>query len=120
MTYLSWGAFYEGTSDQAYFDLLIPRLIEDIVMVRGTRNITIPSAPAIRLQRGSVDKVAKEACSAQDTFHLIFIHADTGGRGLAIGLDERSIRYCQAMYELCRWPLIRCITIAPRHETEAW
>jgi hypothetical protein len=120
MTYLSWGAFYEGTSDQAYFDLLIPRLIEDIVMVRGTRNITIPSAPAIRLRRGSVDKVAKEACSARDTFHLIFIHADTGGRGLALGLDERSIRYCQAIYELCCWPLARCITIAPRHETEAW
>jgi hypothetical protein len=24
------------------------------------------------------------------------------------------------MHALCDWPIVRCITIAPRHETEAW
>ncbi len=120
MTYVSWAAFYEGVTDQAYFELLIPRVMEDIVGRLGTRQSTIPAAPAVTLRRGPVEKVAKEACIARDAFHLIFVHADTGGRSLEAGLDERSVRYCEAMHALCDLPMVRCITIAPRHETEAW
>jgi hypothetical protein len=32
----------------------------------------------------------------------------------------RLYSYCEAMQALCNWPPVRCITIAPRHETEAW
>ena len=120
MTYVSWAAFYEGATDHAYFDLLIPRVMEDIIMLRGSRHSTIPPAPAVRLQRGPIEKVAHEACTARDAFHLVFIHADTGGRALEADLEERSVRYCEAMHALCSWPSVRCITISPRHETEAW
>lgn len=120
MTYVSWAAFYEGVTDQAYFELLIPRVMEDIVRRLGTRHSTIPATPAVTLQRGPVENVAKEACMARDAFHLVFIHADTGGRSLEAGLEERSVRYCEAMHALCDLPMVRCITIAPRHETEAW
>jgi hypothetical protein len=120
MTYLSWAALYEGASDEAYFEVLIPRVMEDIIVTRGTRHATIPPGPAIRLKRDAVDVVAREACKAKDAFHLVFIHADTGGRGVETALEERSKRYCEAMHAICEWPTVRCITIAPRHETEAW
>jgi hypothetical protein len=120
MTYVSWAAIYEGETDSAYFDILIPRMMEDIVMVRGTGQSNIPTAPAIRLRRGDVKAVAQQACKARDAFHLIFIHADTGGRNLEADLEGRSGAYCEAMQVLCNWPPVRCITISPRHETEAW
>jgi hypothetical protein len=82
VTYLCWAALYEGTTDHVYFDILIPRLMDDIILRRGTRNVTIPTAPAVRLQRGPVAEVAREACAAREAFHLVFIHADTGGRNL--------------------------------------
>jgi hypothetical protein len=120
MTYISWAALYEGGTDQAYFELLIPRVMEEIIMLRRTGHSTIPPAPAVRLRRRAVEKVAQEACTASEAFHIVFIHADTGGRALEADLDERSIRYCEAMRALCNWPPLRCITISPRHETEAW
>jgi hypothetical protein len=120
MTYVSWAALYEGPTDQSYFDLLLPRVMEDLILQRGTRNVTIPAVPAVRISRGSVEQVAAEACRARDAFHLVFIHADTGGRGLSAGLEYRSGAYCQAMHDLCEWPPDRCIRISPSHETEAW
>lgn len=120
MTYVSWAACYEGDKDAAYFDVLIPRVMEEIVMTRGTRHADIAAAPAVRLRRREVDKVAHEACAAREAFHLIFIHGDTGGRGLEVGLDQRVRAYCEAMFVRCNWPPVRCITISPRHETEAW
>jgi len=120
MTYLSWAALYEGDMDAAYFDLLIPRLMDEIVMVRGIRHSTIPVAPALRLRRAAVTEVAEEACQARDAFFLVFIHADTGGRNLEAGLEPRANAYCEAMRTCCDWPPVRCIAISPRHETEAW
>jgi Domain of unknown function (DUF4276) len=120
MTYVSWAALYEGATDQTYFEQLIPRVMEDIIMLHGTRHSTIPPTPAVRLQRRTVEKVAQEACAARDAFHLVFIHADTGGRNLEANLEERSFGYCEAMHTLCCWRPVRCITISPRHETEAW
>jgi Domain of unknown function (DUF4276) len=120
MTYLSWAVLYEGDTDAAYLDLLIPRLMEEIVMVRGTRHSTIPVRPVLRLRRAAVDEVAKEACRARGACYLVFVHADTGGRNLEAGLEFRAEAYCEAMPALCDWPPVRCITISPRYETEAW
>jgi len=120
MTYVSWAALYEGESDAAYFDLLIPRLMEEIVLLKGTIHTTIPPAPVIRLRRGTVDAVAREACAVKEACHLVFIHADTGGRNLDADLAGRSRAYCEEMREVCDWPSRRCITISPRHETEGW
>lgn len=120
MTYVSWAALYEGATDQAYFDMLIPRAMESIIALRGTRNSTIAPAPAVRFQRGPVDTVAARVCGARDAFHLMFIHSDTAGRALEAEIDHRSTRYCEAIQDLCDWPAVRCISISPRHETEAW
>jgi Domain of unknown function (DUF4276) len=122
MTYVSWAAFYEGPTDESYFDILLPRIMEDLVLCYGTRNVTIPDVAAVilgKIGRG-VDEVANEACSENIAFHLVFIHADTGGRALEANIENRSTAYKLKMHELCNWPLERCIIIAPRHETEAW
>lgn len=120
MTYVSWAALYEGPSDAAYFGVLLPRLMDEIILADGIRNSTIPSVPAIILERGDVMTVATEACSFRDAFHVVFIHADTGGRAQEQRVDQRSLAYCEAMHAVCGWNLSRCITVAPRHETEAW
>jgi hypothetical protein len=120
MTYVSWAALYEGASDAAYFGVLLPRIMDELILARGVGNATVPTTPAILLNRGDVASVANEACEARDAFHLVFIHADTGGRSLEQRLAQRSTAYCEAMHAICAWNPARCIAIAPRHETEAW
>lgn len=120
MTYVAWAVLYEGPTDRAYFDVLLPRLMEEIVLSSGIRSSTVPINPAVVLSRGSIAEVAKEDCEASQAFHLCFIHADTGGRNLEVGLENRSVAYCHAMHALCNWPPARCIVLSPRKETEAW
>lgn len=122
MRYVSWAAFYEGPSDALYLDVLLPRMVRELIAAEGSELAEVPDAAAVRLGRDGreVDKVALEICRFEDAFDLIFIHADTGGRGLARHLPSRSDAYCAAAAELCDWPTERCVTITPRHETEAW
>ena len=122
MRYVSWTAFYEGSSDALYLDVLLPRIIRDLVTREGTQLVDVPDAPAMRLGAGgrSVEKIAEEACAFREAYDVIFIHADMGGRGLAQGIADRADAYCEALQALCDWPVERCITITPRHETEAW
>lgn len=122
MRYISWAAFYEGPSDALYLDVLLPRIIRDLVMREGIQLVEVPDMPAVKLgtKGRSVDRVAEEACAFRDAYDVIFIHADTGGRGLEQGLAHRAVAYCEALAARCNWPAERCITITPRHETEAW
>lgn len=122
MKYVSWAAFYEGETDALYLDVLLPRILRDLIAKEGLELVDVPEVPAVRLgQFGrSVENVACEACTFKDAFHLVFIHADTGGRGLERNLSSRSQAYCECMQRLCNWPVDQCITITPRHETEAW
>lgn len=122
MTFISWATFHEGVSDAAYLEVLLPRLMEDLIASRGTHSSDIPAAPAVQLGRNGreVDAVAAEACEAKDAFEIVFIHADTGGRALESGIAGRSVSYCERMHEMCEWPPARCVQIRPRHETEAW
>jgi len=122
MRYVSWASFYEGSSDGLYFDVLLPRVIRDIVARKGTGLVEVPDFPAVRLGAKSraVQEVAREACYFREAFDVVFIHADTGGRSQERGLAGRSDGYCEAMSKLCGWPSSCCITITPRHETEAW
>jgi len=68
----------------------------------------------------SVEAVAAELCNEREAFYIAFVHADTGGRALEAGMAARSTAYQQAAYELCEFSILRCVVIAPRHETEAW
>ena len=120
MIYVSWAALYEGASDRSYYDVLIPRLMEEIILKDGIRAVTIPPNPAKVFSRRESRKVAEAACEAKEAFHLLFIHADKGGRNLAAELPERSCAICEATYDRCQFPLARCVVIAPLHETEAW
>lgn len=122
MRYVSWAAFYEGGTDALYLDVLLPRILRDLIASEGTDMVDVPEAPVVRLGQNdrSVEAVASEACSFKDALDVVFIHADTGGRGLERNLDSRSQAYCLAMQKTCRWPEDQCVTITPRHETEAW
>ena len=119
MMYAGWAALWEGQSDRAYFEILIPRVVEEMAL-SFLRPMEFPSLPAVTLSRGTVEKVATEACEARKAFHIVFIHSDTGGRGLAGALPSRSSEYCKAMQSQCGLRPERCIAIMPRHETEAW
>lgn len=122
MKYVSWASFYEGPSDALYLDVLLPRIIRDLVAQRGIDIVEVPDFPAVRLgERGrAIESVAEEACEFSSAYDVVFIHADTGGRDLERGLANRAQAYCEAFNARCEWPLDRCLTITPRHETEAW
>lgn len=120
--YLAWAAFYEGGTDAMYFDVLIPRLLEDILAADGIRPVDVPSSPAVKigLETREVNAVAAEICGNREAFHLLFIHADTGGRALQAGIANRREAFAQAAVALCEWPINRTALLSPRHETEAW
>jgi len=122
VTYVSWAAFHEGHTDALYFEVLLPRLMEAIVVAEGICHSDIPTVPAIALGKGgrALNDVAAEICEVKDAFEVVFIHADTGGRALEEGLNARSSAYCQEVFQLCAWSPARCITVSPKHETEAW
>jgi hypothetical protein len=122
MIYLAWAGFYEGNSDRSYYDVLLPRIMEEITLAEAIQQVTIATTPVVQLGRNGreVDKVAREICDNKEQIHLCFVHADMGGRGLARHLTERSSGYCQAVQQLCEWNPVRCVTLTPRHETEAW
>lgn len=120
MTYVSWAAMYEGASDKAYFDVMLPRLMEDLTLKYGTRNCIIPPGPAIVFRRGTIETVAGEVCRAREAFQIFFVHADAGGRNLQASIAQRSCAFCEAIHRACDFALVRCVVIVPRHETEAW
>lgn len=122
MRYLSWAVLYEGHSDALYFDALLPRVISDIVAREARETIEVPDGPAVKLGREgrSISAVVKEACASREAFEVIFVHADTGGRALEQGVGARADAYCHELNSECDWPTERCVTITPRHETEAW
>lgn len=120
--YVAYALFCEGSSDFAYFEVLIPRVIAALVAETGTLPVETPAEPAVRLGQGdrSVRAVAAEACRREEAFHIVFIHADVGGRGQATKLDSRSTAYCEAMFKRCGFSPSRCVTLTPRHTMEAW
>lgn len=122
MKYLSWAAFYEGETDALYLDVLLPRVLRDLIANEGTDLVDVPDGPAVRLGQSdrTVERVAAEACEFRGAFDVVFIHADTGGRGVERNIVSRSQAYCSAMRAMCGWPDLQCVTITPRHETEAW
>jgi hypothetical protein len=89
--YLSWSAFYEGASDAQYFNIIIPRLLDEIIRVCGKRPCDVGEYPALEFGIGnrSFDDVAVEICERKNEFHIIFVHADLGGRGLAANIAQR-------------------------------
>ncbi|MGT2515623.1 hypothetical protein ACVOMT_16565 [Sphingomonas panni] len=120
--FLPWAAYYEGNTDASYYDVLIPRVIDDILLSDGLRPVVVPETPAVRfgLEGREVQRVASQICTERDAFHILFVHADTGGRALEAEIVHRREAYAMAANAECGWPLERTINLSPRHETEAW
>lgn len=95
--YLAYALFCEGSSDYSYFEVLLPRVIESTVLRGGRVTVDVPERPAVRLgRRGrTVGEVAAEACDRRGAFHVVFVHADTGGRGQLARVGHRSSAYCR-------------------------
>lgn len=122
MTYISWAALYEGAHDSEYFNILIPKLMEEIVIEERVRDADIPLDPVAIFGRNGreIDSVTREICENKNSIHIVFIHADTGGRGLEENIKSRSQVYVDRAKELCGFNEDRCVLLLPRHETEAW
>ncbi|CAM8663968.1 MULTISPECIES: hypothetical protein [Sphingobium] len=120
--YLSWSAFYEGKSDAQYFNVIIPRLLDDIIRISGKRPCDIGEFPALEFGIGdrSFDKVAAEICQRKNEFHIIFVHADLGGRGLAANVAQRREQLIQKAQEICDFNAQIAVMLSPEKEVEAW
>ncbi|MBE7209822.1 MAG: DUF4276 family protein [Gluconacetobacter diazotrophicus] len=122
MRYIAWAAFYEGPSDRAYFDVLVPRVLDDILSSKVTRPVEVPTMPAVYIGKDDshVEAVAAQICEERDAFHLLIIHADTDGRAAEKDIAHRREAYVEAAHRRCQWPNDRTVLLSPRHETEAW
>ncbi|MEZ2224112.1 hypothetical protein [Rhizobium sp. RCC_161_2] len=120
--YLSWALYAEGNSDRDYFEALLPRVLEELILTDGKFSVDIPTNYAVQLGKygRTVEEVAAEACAAKNAFELLFIHADTGGRALEDGIENRAQAYVNKMNHICEFRADRAVIIAPKHETEAW
>lgn len=120
--YLSWSAFYEGATDAQYFNILIPRVLDDIIRKCGKRPCDVGEFPAVEFGIGdrSFDSVAQEICARKSEFHVIFVHADLGGRGQAENVASRRERLIQKAQEICGFPPETAIMLSPEKELEAW
>lgn len=119
--YLPWAGYFEGTTDREYFKILIPRLMHDLISNYGLRSVTIPEdVICFGSKNRTIEFVAREACESKDSFHIWFVHADTGGRALARNISTRSDAYKNAANAMCDLPIDRCVVVAPRKETESW
>ncbi len=67
-----------------------------------------------------MDGVAAEACGHRESFHIVFVHADTGGRGQREKVVYRSRAYCEKMHELFELRSERCVLLRPASMTESW
>lgn len=121
--YLSWAAYYEGNTDDQYYRVLIPRLLDELVRAHNGRlPITIADYPALRVgeRDRSREVVASEMCEGRGAFDLFFVHADTGGRGLQGSLGERCQAFIDAAVELCDFDADAAVRMCPKLETESW
>jgi Domain of unknown function (DUF4276) len=120
--YISWALFVEGQSDADYFSVLLPRVIEDIVLATDGPAALIPELPAgvFGIRDRNFGSACHAICDAKESFHLLFVHSDTGGRALEEQIDMRTKALCQLLADRCDIPDESCVCVTPRHETEAW
>ena len=120
--FVSWASIYEGSSDATYFGTLIPRVINDILLARARRPVDVASFPSLEFgARGkSLEEIAREICEGQEAFHLLFSHADTGGRSQEVSAVDRAMAYARAASDLCGFETEKCFPILPRKEMESW
>lgn len=120
--YLSWSAFYEGTTDAQYFNVLIPKVLDDIIRECGKRPCDVGEFPAVQFGIGnrSFDEAAKQICERKSEFHIIFVHADLGGRGQAATVAQRREQLIQKAQEICDFDARAAVMLSPEKELEAW
>lgn len=120
--YLSWSAYYEGASDAQYFNVIIPRLLDEIIRNSGKRPCDVGEYPALELGIGnrSFDDVAAQICERKNEFHIIFVHADLGGRGQAANIAHRREQLIQKASEICGFDPRTAVMLSPEKEVEAW
>lgn len=120
--YLAWSAFYEGATDAQYFNVLIPRLLDDIIRECGKRPCDVGELPAVEfgVRNRSFENVAEEICARKNEFHIIFVHADLGGRGQAVNVAQRREQLIQKAQEKCGFDPQMAVMLSPEKELEAW
>ncbi|MBY8821870.1 hypothetical protein [Sphingomonas colocasiae] len=120
--YLSWSAFYEGASDAQYFNIIIPRLLDEIIRESGRRPCDVGEFPAVEFGIGdrSFEHVAADICARKNEFHIIFVHADLGGRGQAANVAQRREQLIQIAHAMCEFDPRIAVMLSPEKEIEAW
>lgn len=120
--YLSWAAFYEGRTDASYFNVLIPRMLEEVLRVDGRRPYDVGLAPAVQfgIAERDFDKISNEICDRQQEFHIIFVHADGGSGAQLKEIASRREALIVMATEKCGFQHELFVPLTPVRELEAW
>lgn len=122
MRYICWATYCEGASDRAYFNQLIPRILENILLSRQRQECQFPPSPTVEFgpYSRSFTDVARAVCADENLFHILFAHRDTGGRALADAEGDWQEAFLRALEDECGFPHERVIPIFPSREMESW
>lgn len=122
MTYVSWALYVEGPTDRSYLGIILPRLINHLLASANGPMATVPDNPVevFGIPKDKLETIAQLVCAGKDAFHLLFVHGDLGGRGIASTVDSRTCALCEKINERCDFQRDRCILAVPNREIEAW
>ncbi|WP_121064252.1 DUF4276 family protein [Chachezhania antarctica] len=120
--YLSWAAYYEGSSDEKYFNVLIPRLIDNILLNDGVRPYDVALTPSVTfgIPVRDFDTAADQICARREEFHILIVHADSGGRNLQKNIAFRREALVEKAVEKCGFEPSTTAFLTPIKELEAW
>lgn len=120
--YISWAAYYEGKTDADYFNVLIPRVLEEILRLEGLRPYEVGLAPAfeVGVVSRSFDHAVEEICKRLEEFHILFVHADGGGRAQQNGIASRREALVDLAVDKCNFDRNLGVMLSPVKEIEAW
>jgi hypothetical protein len=94
----------------------------NILIEAGVRPYDVAVSPSVVFGMGerSFDVASRAICERRNEFHLLFVHADFGGRALQQNVTERREALVQAAVELCGFNEATAVYLSPLRELESW
>ena len=89
---------------------------------KGYKPYDIALAPAVEfgISRRETDQASSDICERMNEFHILFIHADAGGRNQRRKIANRREAIVSSAIAKCQFDPKLVVFISPVKELEAW
>jgi hypothetical protein len=123
MSYLGLALYAEGPTDHAFFGRLLPRVVEELYIEQGERPLEFGDVVVLVASEGHEAsarevKIAEAAKVEAGAFHILFVHADGGGKRRKVLEEQVTPGLTRALAELGAG--YAGVAVVPVREMEAW